>query len=294
MNEQENKGIEFEDLSEDGSSQLTNSSEEEEEVNWINWFISLKGNEFFCEIDEDYIQDDFNLTGLSAMVPFYDYALDMMLDIEIPTNKLTEDQLEIVETAAEVLYGLIHARYILSIKGMNRMKEKFSQVDFGRCPRVFCQGQPVLPVGISDVPRNYCVNTFCPRCRDIFYPKSARQANLDGAYFGTTFCHLFLMVNIEQLPSKIKETYSPRIFGFRVHKKSAYWNNRDNDDDTNDKSSKTKGKSGSKSSSSPSKASATVLIDTATGADASNPNDKNKGNNNDNEPPVTVFGSMGG
>ena len=175
MNEQENKGIEFEDLSEDGSSQLTNSSEEEEEVNWINWFISLKGNEFFCEIDEDYIQDDFNLTGLSAMVPFYDYALDMMLDIEIPTNKLTEDQLEIVETAAEVLYGLIHARYILSIKGMNRMKEKFSQVDFGRCPRVFCQGQPVLPVGISDVPRNYCVNTFCPRCRDIFYPKRGVQ-----------------------------------------------------------------------------------------------------------------------
>jgi casein kinase II subunit beta len=34
---------------------------------------------------------------------------------------LTEEQHEIVETAAEVLYGLIHARYILTTAGMNKM-----------------------------------------------------------------------------------------------------------------------------------------------------------------------------
>jgi casein kinase II subunit beta len=47
------------------------------------------------------------------MVPYYDYALDMVLDVEMPMeDSLTEEQQEIVESAAEMLYGLIHARYV--------------------------------------------------------------------------------------------------------------------------------------------------------------------------------------
>jgi hypothetical protein len=36
----------------------------------------------------------------------------MVLDVEMPMeDALTEEQQEIVESAAEMLYGLIHARY---------------------------------------------------------------------------------------------------------------------------------------------------------------------------------------
>jgi Casein kinase II regulatory subunit len=88
----------------------------------------------------------------------------------------------------------IHS-YIVTNRGMHAMYEKYRTAAFGRCPHVFCQGQPVLPVGLSDLPRNYTVNVFCPRCHGLFFPKSTRQANIDGAYFGTTFPHLYLMTH---------------------------------------------------------------------------------------------------
>jgi len=216
---------EDEDEEEVESSEISAS---DEDGSWISWFCSLRGNEFFCEVDEDYIQDDFNLTGLNSLVPYYDYALDMVLDVEMPMeDQLTEEQQEIVESAAEMLYGLIHARYIVTNRGMHAMYEKYRSAHFGRCPHVFCQGQPVLPVGLSDLPRNYTVNVFCPRCHGLFFPKSTRQANVDGAYFGTTFPHLYLMTHPDMIPPKPANNYVPRVFGFKVHSSSLYYRNHD-------------------------------------------------------------------
>jgi casein kinase II subunit beta len=215
------------DVEEDNSEESEESSDltaSDEDSSWITWFCSLRGNEFFCEVDEDYIQDDFNLTGLSSQVPYYDDALDMVLDVESPrVESLTEEQQEMIESAAEMLYGLIHARYILTNKGMQQMYVKYSNVDFGRCPRVFCQGQPVLPVGQADIARTTTVNIFCPKCQDIFFPKSSRQGNIDGAYFGTTFPHLFLMTHTELIPPKPPTVYTPRCYGFKIAKESVYY-----------------------------------------------------------------------
>jgi casein kinase II subunit beta len=85
VDESEEEESEEEEEGEEDSSELTAS---EDETSWIEWFINLHGHDFFCEVDEEYIQDDFNLTGLSSMVPFYDYALDMILDIDIPLGKI--------------------------------------------------------------------------------------------------------------------------------------------------------------------------------------------------------------
>lgn len=48
---------------------------------WITWFLSTKGNEYFSEVDEEYILDRFNLTGLNAEVPQeYGRALELITD----------------------------------------------------------------------------------------------------------------------------------------------------------------------------------------------------------------------
>lgn len=55
-----------------------------------------------------------------------------------------KEQTAIVDSSAVMLYGLIHARYILSTKGIIEMYNKFKRGDFGACPRVYCDGQVSL------------------------------------------------------------------------------------------------------------------------------------------------------
>ncbi len=75
-------------------------------------------------------------------------------------------------------------------------------MEFGRCPRVLCQQQPLLPVGLTDVPYEKSVKLYCGRCEDIYSPKSSRHGAIDGAYFGTTFPHLLFLVYPTLIPPK--------------------------------------------------------------------------------------------
>lgn len=90
-------------------------------------FISSRGNEYFCEIDEDYLTDRFNLTGLNTDVQYYQYALDLVTDVfDLDCD---DDMREQIEKSARHLYGLVHARYITTTRGLAKM------VGQNPCPR---------------------------------------------------------------------------------------------------------------------------------------------------------------
>jgi hypothetical protein len=62
-----------------------------------------------------------------------------------------------IQKAAEVLYTLVHARYVSSPRGLDTIRRMFlrnyevgTDEVFGKCPRMECAGTPLLPFGISN------------------------------------------------------------------------------------------------------------------------------------------------
>ncbi|KAH7326668.1 casein kinase II, regulatory subunit [Stachybotrys elegans] len=197
---------------------------------WRDWFISSRGNEYFCEIDEDYLTDRFNLTGLNTEVQYYQYALDLVTDVfDLDCD---DDMRETIEKSARHLYGLVHARYIVTTRGLTKMLDKYKKAEFGKCPRVNCHSHPLLPMGLSDIPNLKPVKLYCGRCEDIYNPKSSRHAAIDGAYFGTSFHNIIFQVYPALIPSKTLDRYIPRVYGFKVHASAALvrWQNAKRDD----------------------------------------------------------------
>lgn len=109
--------------------------------------------------------------------------------------------MSIVESSAELLYGLIHQRYIITRQGLSQMVAKYEAAHFGYCPRVYCNQTKVLPSGRSDLPGVDGVKLFCPTCVDTYTPPSSRFNGVDGAFFGTTFPHLLFQQHPELVPT---------------------------------------------------------------------------------------------
>lgn len=79
-------------------------------------------------------------------------------------------------------------------------------------------GTSVVPCGRSDIPGLDTVKLFCPNCNDLYVPPSSRFQGVDGtlkpppsndqisiyilgAFFGTTFPHLFFQTYRELAPA---------------------------------------------------------------------------------------------
>ena len=109
---------------------------------WVNWYCNLNGHGVLCEVDRSFIEDSFNLFGLKQFVSKdFNKALATILDRNgkvtsadwysftnivlkfiffVFTDSEPDDEMELDRSAA-LLYGLIHARYIITTNGLNAM-----------------------------------------------------------------------------------------------------------------------------------------------------------------------------
>ena len=95
----------------------------------------------FCEVERSYIEDGFNLYGLRACVSNFSDCLDLILDRIGPDDDSDDSHLT---QSACTLYGLIHARYIITAHGLDAMYTKVGTTLI-RCVR-FCRFAIVLLV----------------------------------------------------------------------------------------------------------------------------------------------------
>eukprot|EP00826_Nyctotherus_ovalis_P001499 TRINITY_DN1023_c0_g1_i4.p1 TRINITY_DN1023_c0_g1~~TRINITY_DN1023_c0_g1_i4.p1 ORF type:complete len:133 (+),score=36.34 TRINITY_DN1023_c0_g1_i4:550-948(+) len=113
------------------------------------------------------------------------------------------------------IYGMLHARFILSPRGLALMYQKYISGQFGTCPRVLCDKHLLLPAGVSDEAKTSRVKVYCPRCQEAYVPRD-KDMNLDGSFFGTSFPHVFLAHYQDMIQEKKPEKYIPKLFGFKI------------------------------------------------------------------------------
>lgn len=184
---------------------------------WIQGFCAIEGNKFFCEVDEDFLRDNFNFYGLRQRIRHFDSALRMILGSEYPSEQELDDSKQLLEVYRDAcdLYGLAHARFIISPRGLKLMHMKYQMGTFGTCPRALCSRHPVLPVGISEQLRTARVKVYCPKCQEVYVPPGPEP--VDGAYFGPSFPHIFLQTFTSLIPPEIPIPHVSRVFGYRIH-----------------------------------------------------------------------------
>ena len=86
-----------------------------EDTSWIHWFCKLEGNEFFVEIDDEFIKNKSNLIGIKCK----DYIKKLLSPNAPSENSLNEDLEEELQGIKEV-YGLIHKRFKWSFWTMSK------------------------------------------------------------------------------------------------------------------------------------------------------------------------------
>ena len=95
------------------------------------------------------------------------------------------------------------------------MRIKYFYEVFGICPRVLCQNQPVLPIGLNEELSISRVKVYWPKCEDVYIPRF-KFVDIDGAYFGKSFPFIFFQTFPELIPEKNKQLYVPKIYGFKI------------------------------------------------------------------------------
>lgn len=210
----------------ENDSNSDNRFPEEVKKTWIHLYCDREGYNFLAEVSEDFLKKKINLIGIKYE-PFISTIMSNETPQELSINGENFEQIQKINEC----YGLIHRRFIYTPEGLALMREKYLNEEFGHCPRILCEKQFLLPVGLSDDLKYSRVKVYCPLCEEVYNPNRRIYNDLDGAFFGTSFPNFFLTAYPDLNPRlKRVKNYIPKIFGFKIvgHKGSKYYSHDKN------------------------------------------------------------------
>jgi casein kinase II subunit beta len=182
----------------------------------IESILEMKHHDVLLNIPSAFLEDEFNLTGLSERSDVSDpeAALDCILDDLLPASDSEEESNQKPSLQTRRMYYLLHQRYVLS-KGLNEVARLVEEGLFGKCPRHLCHGKLLLPCGESSKCGRAPLRGFCPTCRELYKLDAKR---IDGACYGPSVAGMLMLCypQVKAIASSPLTKYEPRIFGFRL------------------------------------------------------------------------------
>lgn len=196
---------------------------------------------------EEFIEDGFNLTGISVHAQLYKEALEVILDVEPEEDEMSTriPDLSILEPHAKMLYGMIHQRYIITRPGLNQMvSEEEAEGDYANLLSMDGNSWPSIKrvssataLGFTAMDSKYFLVANTIYHVKVLYDSIAPTAKIStsllttnmlplmvspaiyahyrlvtdafflGAHFGTTFPHLFAQAFPDIIPSRPDHHY---------------------------------------------------------------------------------------
>jgi casein kinase II subunit beta len=194
-------------------------------TSWVEWFLRDPRSHYFARVSPSYLLDNFNFFGLRGKTrdsqQTFRCALDQIRGAHLPAERRPAEWTPDVDRCAAQLYGLVHARYLLTSAALSQMHEKYTRAEFPRCPRAYCDGQVCLPYGPSDDVDVSVLRIFCPRCRDVYAADDRICETIDGGFFGPSWVHLFLQKYEALVPRGQARRPAIRLFGFKIDEEDA-------------------------------------------------------------------------
>lgn len=155
------------------------------------YYLDKSSKSWMIEIYDDYLQSQVSYYGLQEYVHYYKHATYAIKGRNFDISDLETSKKRKLIDGCKTLYGLLHCRFINTDDGVYEMNAKYERGLFGRCPRINCEGEKLLPIGLTNVPGIDTVKTFCPRCHDVY----ETSEKYDAAFFGPDFPIMFCKQN---------------------------------------------------------------------------------------------------